>query len=101
MAGFMMEDLQDAGIVLVPISGTYAPGMLPQDYAHSNTHSRLNPVQQYPTQDTAVREFAPSDPEFDSLHSGLGLTANQHYILQLAADMGLQFYARENRPFTP
>jgi hypothetical protein len=101
MAGFMMEDLEDAGIVLVPISGTYQPGMLPQDYANSSTHARLNPVQQYPTQDTSVREFAPTDPEFDSLHSGLGLTANQHYILQLAADMGLQWYARENRPFTP
>jgi hypothetical protein len=96
MAGFMMEDLEEAGIDIVPVRGTYTPGMMPFDYAHSETQKRLNPVQQYPTQDTAVRLL--SGAAVDATHSSLGLTADQHYILQLAADAGLNWFSRENKP---
>jgi hypothetical protein len=96
MAGFMMEDLEEAGIDIVPVRGTYTPGMMPFDYAHSETQKRLNPVQQYPTQDTSIRAL--SGPDVDATHSNLGLTADQHYILQLAADAGLNWFSRENKP---
>jgi len=98
MAGFMMEDLREAGITIMPVRGTYKPGMLPLDYASSETAKRLNPVQQFPTQNTNVRVMMPGDPNIDAVHNNLGLTADQHYILQLAADMGVNWFARENNP---
>jgi len=98
MAGFMMEDLEEAGISIVPVRGTYAPGMLPFDYANSPTATRLNPVKQFPTPDVNVRVKTTG---LDAVHNDLGLTADEHYILGLASDAGLNFFARENNPGGP
>jgi hypothetical protein len=99
MAGFMMEDLEEAGIDIVPVRGTYQPGMLPLDYASSRTGQLLNPVQQFPTQDTSIRVMMPGDPGIDATHNNLGLTADEHYILSTAADANaVNWYTRENRP---
>jgi hypothetical protein len=98
MAGFMMEDLEEAGIEIVPVRGTYQPGMVPLDYAASETARLLNPVQQFPTQNLANRVDGPAGQ--DATHNNLGLSADQHYILGLAADMGLNWFSRENNPHT-
>jgi hypothetical protein len=95
MAGFMMEDLEEAGISLTPMPGSppFRPGMVPEfEYRNSPTAAKVNPVQQYPTQDVSVRAF-PGAP--DAAHGGL--TANDHYILGLAGDAGLNFISRENQ----
>lgn len=99
MAGFMMRALDEANVDIVPVRGTYVPGMLPKDYANSSTGKRLNPVQQYPTQDTNIRVMMPGDPNIDAVHNDLGLTADEHMMLQLAADMGaVNWFYRENKP---
>jgi hypothetical protein len=90
-----MGDLEEAGISLTPMPGSlpYRPGMIPFEYRNSPTAEKVNPIQQYPTQNAAVRAF-PGTP--DAAHSGL--TPNDHYILGLAADAGVNYFARENRP---
>lgn len=99
MAGFMMEELEEAGIDIVPVRGTYRPGMMPLDYANSETGKRLNPVQQFPTQDTSVRVLPAGDPGIDATHNDLGLTADEHYILSTAADANaVNWFVRENNP---
>ena len=37
----------------------------------------------------------------DAVHNNLGLTADQHYIIGLASDMGVNWFSRENNPGTP
>jgi hypothetical protein len=95
MAGFMMEDLEDAGVSIVPVRGTYAPGMVPFDYANSPTAMRLNPVKQFPTPDTGVRVRTTGT---DPVHNNLGLSADDHYLLTLASDMGVLWFYRQNNP---
>jgi hypothetical protein len=96
MAGFSMEDLREAGVTLTCLQGTCNPGMLPQDYAHSETAKRVNPVQQFPNQDPAIRVLTGS--AVDPVHNNLGLTPDQHYILTVASDLGINWYSRENKP---
>lgn len=56
----------------------------------------LNAVQQYPTQDVSQKKF--SFQSHLAKHGQADMTANEYHILQLAIDMGLNFYARENNP---
>ena len=56
----------------------------------------LNPPQQFPTQDPAVRAFA--GPTHAQSVGFTDLTPDQYYALVLANEMGVNFYARENAP---
>ena len=57
---------------------------------------KLNPPQQFPTQDAGVRAFA------GSTHAAMAgftdLTPDEYYLLVLSNEMGTNFYARENAP---
>src|SRR5262249_7061403 len=68
----------------------------PQNSRDSYAIRLLNPTQLFPTPDTNVRAFATSP------HSAIGgyteLTPAEFYKFILAADMGVNYYARENNP---
>lgn len=70
--------------------------MLPTDAHDSPAIQLLNPTKLFPQPDATVRAFTTSP------HSTVGgyteLTPTEFYKLILAADMGLNFYARENNP---
>jgi hypothetical protein len=81
----------------VMISGTFKIYMRPTDAKGSEVIKLLNPVQQFPTQNAAVRAFT------TPAHSANGtrypeLTPDEFYRFILAADMGANFYSRENNP---
>jgi hypothetical protein len=100
VAGPDMEAIQKAHLV---ISGnpnvSYATAL---DAAHSKLFADqgfgLNAVQQYPTQDVSQKKF--SFQSHLAKHGQPEMTADEYHVLQLAVDMGLNFYARENNPHT-
>ena len=70
--------------------------MEPQNARDSDVIRRINPTQLFPAV-TATRAFSTTP------HSSVGytngeLTATEFYKLILAADMGVNYYARENNP---
>jgi len=90
LMGPSMVDLEEAGLV---ISGNFPEGgyVRPGDARGSLLLQKLNPIQQYPTPDPAVRAFA-TPPHV------AGLQPNDYYLLTVMADAGGQFYSRENAP---
>ncbi len=80
----------------VMISGTFKIYMRPTDAKGSELLKKLNPVQQFPSQNPAIRAFATTP---HSATAGFQeLTADEFYRLILSADMGANFYSRENNP---
>ena len=59
---------------------------------------KLNPVQQFPTQDMGNRAFDETEFPAHAAAMGVELTADEYYLMVLAADNGGQFYSRENAP---
>jgi hypothetical protein len=68
--------------------------MNPEDARGSIAIKLLNPTQLFPTT-SATRAF-PTTPHM--MGKGTELTAQEFYTLILAADMGVNYYARENNP---
>jgi hypothetical protein len=78
------------------ISGNFAVYLNPEDAVGSTAVQMLNPCQQFPTQDCSKRAFS---TQTHAMEQGFtDLTADEMYTLTLAADMGANFYARENNP---
>ncbi len=91
MAGLDMEAIEKADVM---VSGDYKTYLNPMDAKGSIALKLLNPVQQFPTQDSNVRAFT-STPHAQA-KGFTDLTADEYYRLVLAADMGVNFYSREN-----
>jgi len=87
-----MEAIEDADLVL---SGTFKVYMEPENARGSLLLELLNPVKQFPNQDTGVRAFT-TTPHMQG--KGPDLTADEFYQLILAADNGASFFSRENNP---
>ncbi|HEY4238912.1 MAG TPA: hypothetical protein VGM88_03820 [Kofleriaceae bacterium] len=92
MAGPDMEAVEKGHLML---SSDFKVYMNPENAAGSTALTLLNPVQQFPTQDASHRAFS-TTPHMQG--KGDDLTPDEFYALILAADMGLNFYARENNP---
>ena len=83
----------------VMISGNFKVYMRATEARNSEVIRKLNPVQQFPTQNTGVRAFTTSPHSATAGGTGFTeLTADEFYRLVLAADMGANFYSRENKP---
>lgn len=91
MAGLDMEAIEKANVM---VTGDYKTYLNPMDAKGSLALKLLNPVQQFPTQDTGVRAYT-STPHAQA-KGFTDLTADEYYRLVLAADMGVNFYSREN-----
>ncbi len=99
MAGPDMEALEKNGLMVV---GNFKTYMNPQDSRNSELIKRINPTKLFPQPDINVRAFPSTSPHSQTpggYDSGRELTATEFYKLILAADMGVNFYARENNPF--
>ncbi|MCX5740964.1 MAG: hypothetical protein NT062_00530 [Proteobacteria bacterium] len=95
MAGPDMEQIEKGGLM---VSGDFKVYMSPENARGSILMQKLNPTQLYPNPDASKRAF---DLATNPAHSGgkfTELTAAEFYKLILAADMGVNFYARENNP---
>ncbi len=92
VAGPDMEAIQRANLT---ISGNFKVYMKPLDAHGSIMIQLLNPTQLFPTINTGVRAFA-TTPHMSG--KGTDLTPTEFYLMILAADMGVNFYARENNP---
>jgi hypothetical protein len=91
VAGPDMEAIEMGNLV---VSSEFKVYMRPQDARGSILIQKVNPTQLYPAP-TTTRAFTTSP------HSGVGypeLTSTEFLKLILAADMGVNFYARENNP---
>ncbi len=97
IAGPDMEALEENGLMVV---GTFKTYMNPQDARGSELIKKLNPTQLFPQPNAAVRAFttSPHSTVAGGYKSGRELTATEFYKLILAADMGVNYYARENNP---
>jgi hypothetical protein len=92
MAGPDMEAIMEGDLI---ISGNFKVYLNPQDARNSLAVKMLNPVRQFPTQNAGLRAF-PTTPHMNG--KGTDLTPDEFYALILAADLGVNFYARENNP---
>ena len=92
MAGPDMEAIEKAHLM---ISGNFKVYMNPEDSRGSLAIKTLNPTQLFPTA-SATRAFA-TVPHMTA-QSRTDLTSQEFYTLILAADMGMNYYARENNP---
>jgi hypothetical protein len=90
-----MIDLEREGLV---IGGDFTIYIEPTDAANSKLIQKLNPVQQFPTQNPGVRAFDTTAFPPHAAQLGVELTPDEYYLLTLAADLGGQFYSRENAP---
>jgi hypothetical protein len=90
-----MIDLEEEGLV---IGGDFEIYIEPTDAAGSKLIQKLNPVQQFPNQDPGVRAFDTAAFPPHAAQLGVELTPDEYYLLTLAADLGGQFYSRENAP---
>jgi hypothetical protein len=93
MAGPDMEAIEKGGLM---VAGNFKVYMNPEDARGSLAIKMLNPMQQFPTQNAGVRAF--NTPAHMATVGGQELTPDEFYALILAADMGVNFYARENNP---
>ncbi|MBC7974340.1 MAG: hypothetical protein H7138_05090 [Myxococcales bacterium] len=94
MAGPDMEAVEKGDLM---ISGNYKVYLKPTDARGSIAIQKLNPTQLFPTP-SATRAFPDTTPHMTG--KGAELTAQEFYTLILAADMGVNYYARENNPFS-
>jgi hypothetical protein len=97
MAGLDMEALEDGGLMVV---GNYKTYMNPQDARNSELIKKINPTKLFPSPDSGVRAFTTAPHSTVGYDSNRELTATEFYKLILAADMGVNYYARENNPHT-
>jgi hypothetical protein len=102
MVGPDMEAITRGGLV---ISGNFAVYLNPQDAHGSTAIQMLNPSVLYPTAcdasvagNTCQRAFATAPHSTVGYTDGKELTPTQFYTLILAADMGANYFARENNP---
>lgn len=94
MAGPDMEAIEKGNLM---ISGNPNVSYLnPEDARGSLAIKMLNPTQLYPAPNTNVRAF--STTAHMQAVGGTDLTPDEFYALILAADMGVNYYARENNP---
>lgn len=91
MAGPDMEAIAKGNLM---VSGNFKVYLEAENARGSLAVKMLNPLRQFPTQ-TAERAFA-TTPHMQG--KGPDLTADEFYALILSADMGVNFYARENNP---
>ncbi len=87
-----MMELEESGLV---ITGEIKIYVEPGNAMESELIKKLNPPQQFPTQNLGVRAF---DTAAHAEAVGQELTADEYYLLVLMADNGGQFYSRENAP---
>jgi len=92
MAGPDMEAIEEGNLV---ISGSFKVYMNAQDSRGSLAIKKMNPVVQFPAQG-ADRAFAGNGHMAEQGRTDI--SADDMYLLILAADMGVNFYARENNP---
>jgi Hydrazine synthase alpha subunit middle domain len=92
MAGPDMEAIEKGDLM---ISGTFKVYMKPQDSRGSIAIQKLNPTRLFPAP-TGQRAFAGSGHLVEKGRTDL--SSRDHYMLILAADMGVNYYARENNP---
>jgi hypothetical protein len=92
MAGPDMEAIERAHLM---ITGNFKVYMNPEDARGSIAIKLLNPTQLFPAA-SATRAFA-TTPHLVA-QGRTDLTAQEFYTLILAADMGVNYYARENNP---
>ncbi len=97
IAGPDMEALEENGLMVV---GNFKTYMNPQDSRNSELIKKINPTKLFPAPDAGVRAFttAAHSTTPGGYDSGRELTATEFYKLILAADMGVNYYARENNP---
>ena len=97
MAGPDMEAIEKNNLV---ITGNFKVYMNPEDAANSIMIKKVNPTQLFPTPNAAVRAFAtsPHSQTPGGYDSGRELTPTEFYKLILAADMGVNYFARANNP---
>jgi hypothetical protein len=93
MAGPDREAIEKGGLM---ITGNFKVYMNPQDSRGSEVIKKLNPTQLFPTPDTNVRAFNTTPHSASAGYTEL--TPTEFYKLILAADMGVNYYARENNP---
>jgi hypothetical protein len=72
--------------------------MNPEDAANSIIIQKVNPTQLFPTPNAGVRAFATTPHSSVGYDSGRELTPTEFYKLILAADMGVNYFSRENNP---
>ena len=88
---YQREAIEEGNLV---VSGNFKVYMKPQDARGSILIQKVNPTKLYPAV-TTERAFTTSP------HSSVGypeLTSAEFLKLILAADMGVNFYSRENAP---
>jgi hypothetical protein len=95
MAGPDMEAVEKNHLTF---SGNYKVYLKPLDAHGSIAIQMLNPTQLFPNTSAGNRAF-PTTPHM--MGKGTDLTSTEFYLLILAADMGVNFYARENKPTAP
>jgi hydrazine synthase alpha subunit-like protein len=93
MAGPDMEAIEKGGFMLSPDFKVY---MNPEDAHGSIVIQTLNPTTLFPAPD-ANRAF-PGQGHLKDQGIATDLTSKEFYMLILACDMGVNFYARENNP---
>ena len=67
-----------------------------EDSRDSLIIQKLNPTKLFPTPDPSVRAFATTPHSQEEGYTEL--TPTEFYKLILAADMGVNYYSRENNP---
>ena len=77
------------------ISGNFKVYMNAEDARGSIWIKMMNPVQQYPTQNTAVRAFGVGSHLIEQGQADL--TPDEQYRFIVSADLGCNFYSRENK----
>lgn len=93
IAGPDMEALEKGDFI---VSDTFKVYAKPQDARGSLLLQKVNPTRLFPTPSSSVRAY-PTSPH--SASAGYAeLTPTEFYKLILAADLGVNFYARENNP---
>lgn len=92
MAGPDMEAIQKNNLT---ITGNFKVYMNPEDAANSAVIKKVNPTKLFPTPDASVRAFTTAP---HSVGNYTELTPTEFYKLILAADMGVNYFARENNP---
>lgn len=94
IAGPDMEAIDEGNLV---VSANFKVYMNPQDARGSELIKKVNPTKLFPQPDTTVRAFE-TTPHSQGNYTEL--TPTEFYKLILAADLGVNFYARENNPGT-
>jgi hypothetical protein len=93
MAGPDMEAIEKGGLV---VSGNFKVYMNPEDAHGSIAIQYVNPTQLFPSVNPNVRAFT-TQPH-SAAQGYTELSPQEFYTLILAADMGVNYYARENNP---